>query len=188
MNYTLPTDVCVKDQTFRITRKCDYRVILDIIGLLNDPDLDERTKAVAALLIFYEDLTRENIRECNCLNELIEQMMIIINVGEKPSNIADNKPILMDWEHDFNLLAPPINRVLGYSVRSENYTHWWDFVGAYMEIGECTFSTVVSIRNKRAKGRKLDKSDIEFYREHRDWVELPKRLTAEEKYLLQSEW
>lgn len=185
MIYNLPTEVTVNGNVYHITKKCDYRVVLDVIDAYNDVELDEKTKAVTALLIFFEELTRENISKCDCLNELLEQMTDIINVGEKPSATAENRPRLMDWAHDFNLLAPPINRVLGYSVRSEQYTHWWDFVGAYMEIGDCTFATVVSIRSKRAKGIKLDKSDMEFYREHRDWVDLPQTFTAEEKYLLE---
>lgn len=186
MTYHLPTEICIDDKVYHITRKCDYRVVLDVINVLNDLDLDDKAKTVTALLIFYEELTRSNIRECKCLDKLIEHMMEIINVGEKPSATVSNRPQLMDWEHDFNLLAPPINRVLGYSVRSEKYTHWWDFVGAYMEIGDCTFATVVAIRSKRSRGQKLDKSEIEFYREHREWVDLPLRLTEEEKRLIES--
>ena len=57
-----------------------------------------------------------------------------------------------------------------------------------MEIGECTFSTVVSIRSKRAKGKKLDKWEEEFYRENRKMIDLPQKLTAEEQEFLNSDW
>ena len=69
----------------------------------------------------------------------------------------------MDWEHDFQNIAPPVSRVLGYDVRTPNkYTHWWTFLGGYMEIGETTFSNVVSIRSKMAKGKKLEQYEKEF--------------------------
>ena len=41
-----------------------------------------------------------------------------------------------------------------------------------MEIGDCTFANVVSIRNKLSKGIKLEKSEQEFYKENRKMVDL----------------
>ena len=98
-------------------------------------------------------------------------MLKVINLGEEEIE-QDNKPKIMDWQHDFQLIAPPVSRVLGYSVRDVNqYTHWYDFIGAYMEIGECQFSSVISIRTKRTKGQKLDKSEEEFYRENKKMID-----------------
>jgi hypothetical protein len=80
--------------------------------------------------------------------------------------------------------------VLGYSVRDvKNFTHWWDFVGAYQEIGsDCTFSNIVSIRNKKIRGKRLEKWEEEFYRENRKMIDLPHKLTAEEEEFLYSDW
>ena len=86
-------------------------------------------------------------------------------------------------------MAPPISRTLGYSVRdAKNYTHWYDFIGAYMEIGECTFANIISIRNKKIKGKKLEKYEQEFYRENKKLVDLPQNLTEEEQEWLESDW
>lgn len=115
-------------------------------------------------------------------------MFRIINNGEEDET-NDQKPQLMDWQYDFPQLVPPISRVLGYDVRTpDKYTHWYTFLSGYMEIGECTFSTIVSIRSKKARGQKLDKWEIDYIREHRKLVELPQKLTAEEMELLNSEW
>ena len=157
--------------------------MLDVISALNDNELDMQYRLQCALFIFYEDLTG-----CENTDEAVRGMYNIINNGEVEQE-TDSKPTLMDWEHDFQQIAPPISRVLGYDVRtSDKYTHWYTFLGGYMEIGECTFATVVSIRSKRAKGKKLEKWEQDFYKEHRKMVELPRKLTAEEQEFLDSDW
>ena len=57
----------------------------------------------------------------------------------------------------------------------------WTVLGAYMELGECLFSTVLGLRQKRAKGKKLEKYEQEFARENRALVELRKRQTPEDE-------
>ena len=189
MMWDLPTEIQIGEQIYHITKKCDYRVVLDVIIVFNDEEMTTEEKVICGLLLFYEELTRENIRFCPHLEQLQKEMFRIINGGEEQEENQEQKPHLMDWEHDFAQLAPPISRVLGYDVRTpDKYTHWYSFLGGYMEIGECTFSTIVSIRSKRAKGKKLDKWEEEYIREHRKMVELPRKLTAEEEEFLNSDW
>jgi hypothetical protein len=187
MIWSLPIQVVINGKKYNITNKCDYRVILDIIDIFNDEELETQDKVKLALIVFYEDIT-----SCEDLETAVKEMMKIINVGEEDEGIEEeknHKPKLMDWKHDFKLLAPPISRVLGYSVRDEsNYTHWYDFVGAYMEIGECNFSNIVSIRSKRAKGKKLESWEQEFYLENKKQIDLPHTLTEEEREWLESDW
>ncbi len=189
MMWDLPTEIQIGEQIYHITKKCDYRVVLNVIIALNDEEMTTEEKVICGLLLFYEELTRENIRFCPHLEQLQKEMFRIINGGEEQEENAEQKPQLMDWEHDFPQLAPPISRVLGYDIRTpQKYTHWYSFLGGYMEIGECTFSTIVSIRSKRAKGKKLDKWEEEYIREHRKMVELPRKLTQEEQEVLNSDW
>lgn len=176
--WNLPTNVIINGIIYDIRNRCDYRIILDVITALNDNELELEWRVYCALYIFYEKMPcKENIQEA------ISQMMKVINVGK--DIVPDDKPVLMNWEHDFPYIAPPISRVLGYSVRSEEkYTHWYDFIGAYMEIGDCLFSHIVSIRNKRIKGKKLDENELQFYKGNREAINLPYNLTKEEqKYL-----
>ena len=49
-----------------------------------------------------------------------------------------------------------------------------------MEIGEGLFSSVISIRNKKAKGEKLEKYERTFYRENKKLVDFEKRYSEEE--------
>ena len=183
MMWDLPTSVEIDGVEYKITNKCDYRMVLDVICALNDNELDDEQKVKTALYVFYED-----IRPCQDIEKAIKEMYKIISYGEEDDGQSENKPKLMDWEHDFNMLVAPINRVLGYEIRAVEYLHWYTFLSGYMEIGECTFSTIVSIRSKRAKGKKLDTWEQEYIREHRKMVELPRRLTAEEQEFLDSDW
>ena len=181
--WSLPLTVEIDGIKHNIRNKCDYRVVLDVIEVFKDEELGDNEKAACALIIFYEDVDKIKNRE-----EAAKQMLKVINLGEEETE-QDNKPKIMDWQHDFQLIAPPVSRVLGYSVRDEKkYTHWYDFIGAYMEIGECQFSSVISIRTKRTKGQKLDKNEEEFYRENKKMIDLPQKLTKEEQEWLDSDW
>ena len=63
-------------------------------------------------------------------------------------------------------------------------THWWTFLSAYMEIGESLFATVIHIREKLIKGKKLDKWEQEFYKDNKsliDFKEKKAQRSEEEK-------
>lgn len=183
MMWSLPISVDIDGKEYAIRNKCDYRVVLDVIVALNDTELEMENRIRCALFIFYEDLTG-----CTDFETAVKEMMKIINLGEEETE-QDNKPKIMDWQHDFQLIAPPVSRVLGYDVRTpDRYCHFWTFIGAYMEIGECQFSSVISIRTKRMKGQKLEKSEQEFYRENKKMIDLPQKLTKEEQEWLDSDW
>lgn len=181
--WDLPTEIDIDGITAKIRNKCDYRVVLDVIGALTDVDLSDEDKLKCALYIFYESL--DNISN---FDRAIEEMLKIVGGGENDETSGNRSPI-MDWEHDFKLIVPPVNRVLGYDIRTPGkYTHWYTLLGGYMEIGDCTFATVVSIRSKRQKGKKLEKWEVEYLREHKKEIDLPKRVTAEEQAELDADW
>ena len=58
--------------------------------------------------------------------------------------------------------------------------HWWTFLGLFSEIGECTFASIVNIRNKRNKGKKLEKHEQEFYVANRQQIDLKRHYSAEQ--------
>ncbi len=183
MMWNLPIAVEIDGTEYTIRNKCDYRVVLDVIAALNDDELEMENRVQCALFIFYEDLTG-----CKDIETAINEMMKIINNGEEETE-QSSKVRIMDWQHDFKNLAPPISRTLGYDIRTpDKYTHWWTFLGGYMEIGECVFANIVSIRSKRQKGKRLEKWELEFYKENHKMIDLPQKLTSEEQELLNSEW
>lgn len=175
MNYTLPRSLIIggKDRPIR----SDYRAALDILAAQSDPELADTDKTLIALKILYPDFEEIPRRD---YQEAIDQCFWFLNAGED-ENRGGKGPRLMDWEQDFPLICAPVNRILGKDVRGMEYLHWWTFLSAYMEIGgECTFAQVVSIRDKRARGKKLDQAEREWYRRNRNLVEFKRRYTAGE--------
>lgn len=181
MIYDLPTSVTIGETEYAIRNQGDYRVILDCIIALNDVDLTDEQKIQCALYIFYE-----NIEDIGDIDNAVKEMFRFINYGEEETDNG-NRPQLMDWEQDFKHIISPVNRVLGSDIRSLSYLHWWSFLGGYMEIGECVFSTIVAIRNKLQRGKKLESWEKDFYRENRSLVTIKYKLTASERAWLDNE-
>ena len=81
-------------------------------------------------------------------------------------------PRLMDWQQDAPLIAAGIQQATGQDVRALPYLHWWSFLSAFDAIGDGTFATVVAIRDKLRRGKKLEPWELDFYRTHRAAVDL----------------
>ena len=54
--YNIPTSITIQDKSFGIRNKGDYRVVLDCFSALNDTELSDQERMIAALIIFYEDI------------------------------------------------------------------------------------------------------------------------------------
>jgi len=164
MMYELPTSLSVggADQPIR----SDYRAALDICAALSDPDYSDEDKAEALLKILYEQ--PETLTD---IDEAVRQALWFLSLGDDSPPPDTPRPKLMDWKQDAPLIIGAVNRVAGAEVRALPYLHWWTFIGYYMEIGDCAFASVVSIRNKQAKHKKLDSYEKEFYRENRRMID-----------------
>lgn len=180
MMYSLPVSVEIGGTEYPI--RSDYRAVLDICAALSDAELSQQEKAAVALDIFYPTLTDIPGEQ---LQDAIKQCFWFINCGDQGENRP--APKLMDWEQDFKYLVAPINRVAGAEIRSLAYMHWWTFISAYYEIGDCLFAQIIRIRDRLARGKPLDKQDREWYRQNRHLVEIRNKYTDAENELLK-EW
>lgn len=178
--YDLPTSAEIGGVDYAI--RSDYRAILDILSVMGDAKTQDEERTLVVLSIFYEDFDK---LPPSLFKEALDYLLWFINCGEEPSKAK--RPKLMDWNQDFPLVVAPINRVMGREIRAPEHLHWWSFLAAYREIGDCLFAQVVSIRKKRAKGEKLDKSDERFYRENRQIIDFKHTETEWETELLE-EW
>lgn len=178
MNYTLPTTQVLGGVEYEI--RSDFRAALDICAALSDPNLTNQEKAEDAIIIFYpqyEEIPPEELKNA------LDACFSFLSCGENSS--TKNKVKLMDWEQDFNYIVPAVNRILGKEIRELPYLHWWTFIGAYNEIGDCVFSQIVAIRDKKSKGKKLDKQEQEWYRRNREIVDFKRQYTDSERETLE---
>ena len=173
--WKLPTSLKVGGVDFQI--RTDYRVVFGIYRYLNSPDYTDDEKWEIALRTFYKDIDTMNP---DSYVEAAQLMLDFFGCGATATEEEKRKPQLMDWEHDADIIIPAVNKVAGYDVRGKDYLHWWTFYALYMEIGEGTFSTVVGIRNKQAKGRKLEDCEREFVAENPSLVMLRRHKTEQE--------
>ena len=169
--WKLPRDGEIAGKKYEI--HTDYRDILEIFGYFSDPELPDYLKWEIALGLFYEGEIPESDRLA-----AMEYMAWFMAGGK--AEAAAPGPKLLDWEQDADLIAADINKAAGQEVRALSYLHWWTFLSWFNAIGQGQLSTVVSIRSKLAKGKKLEDWEKEFYREHRAQVELPKRYSRQE--------
>lgn len=172
--WEFPTSLNIGGVDYEI--RTDYRAVLDLLTALADPELTDSDPQMTAymqssviLQIMFPDC--DNI-PTEHIQEALEKVAEFIDMG-----ISDDrrKPKTMDWEQDAPILIPAINKVLNCEIRAQKYMHWWTFLGAYMEIGESLFSNVIHIRQKKAKGKKLEKWEQDFYKENKSLIDFKQK-------------
>lgn len=173
MIFDLPTALSFGGREWDIDP--DFRQVLRILSAFEDPDLSDGEKALLCLMDLYVDfdeIPRDQLQTA------LDAAMAFIDHGaggQKPG------PRTMDWVQDAPLIFPAVNRAAGYEVRSVEYMHWWTFLGLFMEIRDSVYSTVLSLRGKKARGKKLEKNEQEFWNNNLAICRLKPRLSAREQ-------
>lgn len=179
----LPITLEVSGKEYPI--RSDYRNVLQVFEAFNDPELEHLDKWIVAIFNIFSDFEcEEDVLQAAengfDVNEASERIAWFISAGsmtEKEKSLP-----VYDWAQDEQMIFSAVNKVYGgREVRNEEYMHWWTFLGCFNEIGEGTFSFIVSIRDKINKGKNLEKHEQEFYNKNRSLVELTSRLTKEEQ-------
>lgn len=161
--YEIPTSVEINGRKFHIRNNGDYRVILDCFSALEDAELDAKERLLASLIIFYDDFTTiSDILELDDLEKFVTEMYKFFNCGQEKGLGTNTDHKLIDWDKDSQLICSAINKVANTEVRLEPYIHWWTFMGYYTAIGESPISTIIHIRDKIMKNKKLEKHEKEF--------------------------
>lgn len=174
MNYGLPKSLMVNGREEPI--RWEYTAVLDAISALNDEELDSKEKVYSALYIIYENFENFSVDDYGAAWDAATEFVNGEMDDDQKSTVKT-----VDFEQDYKIMIPAINRVAGREIRGEDGIHWWTFLGWFMEIGECTYSTVLTIRSKKAKGKKLEKHEQEFFDANKKMVIIQPKLTEEEK-------
>ncbi len=175
MNFSLPDSVTVSGTEHPI--RTDFRVILEIFVMLDDPDLSDADKSEALLRMFYVNQPSDVETALHAFTDFVDPRHG--SQGKKSSGR------LIDWQQDFDLMVAPINHILGFECRSVEYLHWRTFLSAYLEIPpESVFARVLRIREKLRTGKKLEKNERSWYHKNRELVHLKPKFSTEEQKVL----
>lgn len=142
---------------------------------MSDPDMEAWEKQEVMFRILYPDW---QLISASAFSVACEKAVEFIDYTVPDSR---PKPRTMDWNQDATIIIPAVNKVAGKEVRAAEYMHWWTFLGYFMEIEDGMFSQVLAIRQKKAKGKKLEKWEREFERNNAMLVKLQKKESLEQR-------
>lgn len=171
--YDLPVSVDIGGASYPI--RSDYRAVLNVLCGLNDPDLDQEGRVILLLKGMYPGWTKI---PPDHVPEALKQANNFIDCGRTEEKA--HKPRTIDWEQDSTMIIAAVNGVAHEEIRSLKYLHWWTFFSYFLEVRKSLLSDVISIRLKKAKGKKLEKWEQEFYRENRSMIDLKRKQSASE--------
>ena len=153
----LPQAIKIHDKTYKI--RTDYRDVLRILIAYYDDVLTDKEKIYVCLKQIYIDL---DTIPAEYLEEAYKAAISFIDCGMVREE--KQKPRLINWEKDEPLIFPAINKVAGFEVRSVDYMHWWTFMGYFQGIdANDTWGFILTIRQKRSRGKKLEKHEQAFF-------------------------
>lgn len=167
----LPKTITIDEEEYKI--RTDYRIALTIFEAFEDVELNEQEKATVMLNLLYEELPSD-------IEKAIQKAIWYLDGGKQYEYVSNNKKV-MDWGQDQSIIFSAINKVAGFETREKEYIHWWTFLGYFNEIGEGLFTTVINIRQKKSKGKKLEKYEQEFYMNNKILVDIKKKYTEKER-------
>ena len=167
----LPVTLDVAGKRYKI--RSDYRVVLRIMEAMSDPELTDKEKLLVCLVNIYPDF--DSIPQ-NAIAEAYKQAVAFIENG---SSESQQKGKVLDWTKDERLIFPAVNAAAGFEVRGVEYLHWWTFLGYFQSIDrDSLLGTVLTIRQKRRKRKKLEEWEQEFYTANKEMCDLTETGTA----------
>lgn len=175
---TLPSSLYLQGQEYAIN--ADWRLCVNIMRMFERTDLSDTEKVLCMVGILYEDEIPDRL-----MTEAAEQAVWFLNLGEaadgKKSTLSFGR--LFSWEQDLKFIISAVDKSAGFSIRSKEFYHFWEFMSAFFETGECVFNTIVHQRKLKKTG-KQSKADKEWWAENRDIAELKVELTSDEQEIL----
>ena len=163
-------------------------MVLDCFRLLQDTELDEDERILACLVVFYDELNGiEDLQRLGDIEEAVKQMFSFFDCGQEETPGLKTNVKVIDWDKDALMIISAINNVAGKEIRAEKYLHVspsWTFMAYYMAIGECSLSTVVNIRQKIIKNKKLEKYEQEYVNNNPELFKRSDNFTKEEQEFL----
>lgn len=173
----LPTSLMVQGCEYAIN--ADFRPCINIMRMFERNDLTDREKIQCMVGILYKDEIPMQL-----MNEAAQQAVWFLNLGDEETSGSSKTPMrLFSWEQDLKFIISAVDKSAGFSTRSKEFYHFWEFMSAFMESGECVFNTIVHQRKLKRTGKQT-KADKEWWAENKDIAELKVEFTDDEKAIL----
>lgn len=164
--YQLPEQTVLGGKTY--TLNTDFRQILKIFRCFQDESLPELLRWQVALRLFYRQPVERNHMQ-SAMAYLAE--FIRCGMQETPA------PSLFSWETDADAIIAGVNQAAHQEIRAVPHVHWWTFLSWFHAMPPGQLSTVVTIRDKLRRGKKLEPWEKDFYRENKARVDMKKPET-----------
>ena len=175
LTLTLPKSIKLGEKEYPI--RSDYRVGIRLMQMFEDPELTDSEKLFIAMRVIFKDAVISGIY----LQEALEKTVWFLNGGDlNQTSSAGSQRRLYSWNQDLRFIIAAVDKTVGFSVRGKAFFHWWDFLSAFSEVGESSFSTIVSQRLLKQKGKQTE-SDIEWWVDNADIAELRVQRSREEQ-------
>lgn len=174
MIWDLPQSLNIAGTDYKI--RSDYRNALLIFSAFNDPEMDDYEKQFVMLDCIYCDFETTHKGH---IKEMTDKAVWFLDGGDIPVTKKAAAKVI-DWDQDAKMLFSAVNKVAGKEIRLEPYLHWWTFLSLFTEMGECMYSTVINIRQKKAECRKLDKWEQELYKKNKELFDIKEKLSEKE--------
>lgn len=173
----LPTSLTVKGRDFAIN--ADFRLCVNIMRMFERNDLTDSEKIECMVGILYKDEVPRRY-----LVDAAQEAVWFLNLGEDVQG-KGNRGVgrLFSWEQDLKFIISAVDKSAGFSIRSKDFYHFWEFMSAFFESGECVFNTLAHQRKLKKTGKQT-KADKEWWMENREIAELKMTLTQDEQEVL----
>lgn len=159
-----PTKIRIDNIDYEINT--DYRNCLKIILAYEDKELTLEEQHYILLQRLYKKIPKS-------IEKAIEKGILFLNCGEvEKKDITDYTERVYSFEKDSKYIYSAMNQTHNIDLESIEHLHWWKFVFLFMDLDkDCTFNYLVSLRNKKNKG-KLDKEERKIWISMRRIIDL----------------
>lgn len=160
----------------------DFRPCFRIMQLVESNEFTTDEKAQIIIGILYVDEIPDNLF-LEAYTKAVKFLDMETDYEEVNNANGKQQMRLFSWEQDAKYIISAVNKSAEVSVRSQDFFHWWEFLIAMFESGDCVLNTLIQQRKLKKTGKQT-KTDREWWAENKDMVELKieKELTADEQH------
>ena len=158
-----PTKIKVDDTVYEINS--DFRNCLKIVMAYEDDELTQEEKNFILLKRLYLQMPKNR-------EKAIEKGILFLDCGKEYKSAEENPRRVYSFKKDYSYIYSAMRQTHDVDLESIDYLHWWKFVFLFMDVDkDCTFSYLVSLRDKKNKG-KLDKEEKKVWGNLREILDL----------------